>query len=472
MQADVAGRHPAQPKKSLKSALKKPLRNSSDGRRSRRRRRLQQLAGYNDGNTEYDSGDEITVVSSSPLLTPTPPTVAVSLVKLYPYLIVIDKILNLLTWNNEDGTLLPSVLLVLSYTGTVCYFEWMTEYFGHILIIVIIWLYSLLDKYVNVTITSYPTLDDIVHVMGRVSHKADLILAPISVLNKQDIRRLLFTVAFFSPVYMIISKIFLTPRHLLLVFGLYVLTYHAPIFKSIRKALWQFKLVRLFIFYVTGLDFGGLTYKNQNPFSKAMEAANLVAKSFTNANRSVEFVYVLFENQRRWLGIGWTSSMLSYERASWTDEFLNRSSEPSSFRLPHIDDADSHRWVWVDTEWQLDRTNDGAIHLDESEPKLTSQPTLNDGFIYYDNTWNNQSSENTFTKYTRRRRWVRTAKLVNTSIEDAPPSKVVDEKENSSGGEVDKVSTHTPDEGTIRERKVSFSELQNVHIIPDDGYIR
>ena len=61
----------------------------------------------------------------------------------------------------------------------------------------------------------------------------------------------------------------------------------------------------------------------------------------------------------------------------------------------------------------MDLTNDGAITLPSSKrSKTTANPSSDEGFIYYDNTWKKPSTEDTFSKYTRRRRWIRTAELV------------------------------------------------------------
>ena len=77
---------------------------------------------------------------------------------------------------------------------------------------------------------------------------------------------------------------------------------------------------------------------------------------------------------------------------------MNESSSIDSFKLPNAaDDAtngDSNMqgatWRWVDKTWRLDLTNDGAITLSSSKrSKTTANPTNDEGFIYYDNTWKN-----------------------------------------------------------------------------------
>lgn len=437
------------------------------------------------------SGDDTqnaTPVVSSPLLTSTPPTISKALVNLYPNLIVADRFLTTVTWTGDD--IWPSILLVLVYMTAVLYFEKIAKYFGHLFIVAILWGYSLLDKHVEETLNSRPTLDDIVHTMNRVITKADMLLSPITILSAQDIRKLLFTTAFLSPIYVIVTLFVLPPRKILLVGGIYLLTYHSPWSTITRRLLWRFKLVRLLVFYVTGLDLGGIN-NNQGIFA----AVHKQVKKLSNVNdgataddgKPIKFTYVLYENQRRWLGIGWTSSMLSYERAAWTDEFLNEAPSPDNFNLP--EESSGMTWKWVDKTWRLDMTNDGAIQLSSTRPKTTASPSADDGFIYYDNTWKKPSTEDSFSKYTRRRRWIRTAELTKTGEFDSDETKIIPETNGSSNvsplvGEGSQVisqkrtSGHADNEypkndnsdekSDVNRRRVSFSDVENVHIIPPD----
>lgn len=432
-----------------------------------------------------DETQNITPVVSSPLLTSTPPTISKAMVNLYPNLIVADRFLSVVTWTGED--VWPSILTVMIYTMIVSYFENIARYFGHLVVVAILWGYSLLDKHVEETLSSQPTLDDIVHTMNRVITKADMLLSPITILSAQDIKKLLFTTAFLSPIYVLITLFIMPPRKVLLVGGIYLLTYHSPWSIIARRLLWRFKMVRLLVFYVTGLDLGGVN-KDQGIFAavqkQVKKLSNLNDGSTAHDGKPIKFTYVLYENQRRWLGIGWTSSMLSYERAAWTDEFLNEAPSPENFQLP--EENSGMMWKWVDKTWRLDMTNDGAIQLSSTRPKTTASPSADDGFIYYDNTWKKPSTEDSFSKYTRRRRWIRTAELMRTGGSDLiepeipletgktsdfslhaseTPQKLnpTNKRKNDSV----KVAHQDVNEPDFR-RRVSFSDVDNVHIIPPD----
>lgn len=475
----------------LKSAMKrKHRRQHSDGSlHSRRRRRLRRLESYGQDDYDYIWSDE-TIISSSPLLNSTPPIVSRQLLKLYPYLIILDRVLGVLTWNNYEMYWVNYLLIVI-FVLFVGYFEFITKYLGHIVLILLLWVYSLLDKYINSMVSAYPTLDDIVLIMGSLSQKADLVQAPITILNKQDITRLLFTISFFTPCYVILTSFIVSPRHAFLMLGLYILTYYSPLCRWLRMSLWSFRLIRLATFYLTGLNLGGLTNRDKNAFRKAIET--VVSKTDSKngdktghgitATGGVKYTFVLYENQRRWIGIGWTASMLSYERDCWTDEFLNPTSNPPNFKLPQ-DESDENQWRWLDDQWQLDKTNDGSIQLSSQESTLTTNPTNDEGFIYYDNTWKTPSLEDTFTKYTRRRRWVRTAEFIsndhlrailNSNPETEIPEGSIDPLDSSgdTSAHINKSKENylTVSDSSPKQRKVSFSEIHNVHILPLNGYM-
>lgn len=359
---------------------------------------------------------------ASPLLSRTPATVSKALTKAYPYFIILDKVLGVLTWTSDDAWL--SVLVVAVYATLVLYFEAIITYFGHLLAVAVLVTYAVLSRHVEEQLAAKPTLDDVVQLLTAVTIKSDMLLQPISTLEltSYDIKRFLFTTVFLSPLYIVFSYFVFTPRSMLLMLGIYVLTYNSVFSRVSRKILWRFRLVRLLAFYLTGLDLGGININKNSRIFAAVQKVNAkvglksdgAASSRLNAEdgKPVIFTYVLYENQRRWLGIGWTPNLLSYERTAWTDEFLNESSPPDNFKLPETEEGSGLVWRWVDKTWRLDLTNDGALQLPSTKPKTTANPSIDEGYIYYDNTWKKPSTEDSFSKYTRRRRWIRTAELV------------------------------------------------------------
>ncbi|KAG0227625.1 peroxisome- protein [Actinomortierella wolfii] len=123
------------------------------------------------------------------------------------------------------------------------------------------------------------------------------------------------------------------------------------------------------------------------------------------------YKFVLYENQRWWLGLEWTPMMLPNDRAPWTDDHLEPTPSKSAFQLPppHVVHEDipgqpdkvlrkSQEWRWLDTHWHLKR------HSDDDK----------DGWEYANNHWQKWSGKNRRGAYTRRRAWERTAQLVDT----------------------------------------------------------
>lgn len=350
-----------------------------------------------------------------PLLSSTPPTVAKALTKAYPYLVIVNQLLAIATWTNDDHWV--NVTVVLAYTLAVLYFEQIVVWLGHIVLVVIIAMYAFLNNKILEKVGVEPTLDEVVQQLTSACIKSDMLLTPITLLSLtvSDIKRLLFTTIFLTPLYLVVSSVFVTPRIILLMTGIYILTYHLGYMRVFRRLLWRFKATRLLVFYMTGLDFN--LPRNRSLLQAAMAKVHKTTHDLSG--KPVRFTYVIYENQRKWLGIGWTANLLTYERAPWTDEFLNELASIEDFKLPEPTDdtpytlAFAHaKWRWVDKTWRLDLTNDGAIQLPALKRlKTTANPDPNEAFIYTDNTWKKPATEDTFSKYTRRRRWIRTAEL-------------------------------------------------------------
>ncbi|KAG0057803.1 hypothetical protein BGZ90_005284 [Linnemannia elongata] len=122
------------------------------------------------------------------------------------------------------------------------------------------------------------------------------------------------------------------------------------------------------------------------------------------------YKFVLYENQRWWLGLEWTPMMLPNDRAPWTDDHLEPTQSKSAFQLPppHVAHEaipgqpnkvlrKSQEWRWLDPSWRL---------------KLGSGSDV-DGWEFANNHWQKWSGKNRRGAYTRRRAWERTAKLID-----------------------------------------------------------
>lgn len=330
---------------------------------------------------------------SGNLLINTPASVTTALSNAYPFILVADRVLGLLTWTSEDPW--QSFLLVITWVTIVLYYETIVGVLAYPVSIAALVASS---AYVRKLQTgNRPSLDEIVGRLAQLTTRANLFLEPVKELE-QNIGELGIKVAFVSPIYLVISYFWLSPKTILLLTGTFLLTFHSTQARVTRAVLWRSKTIRKIVSAL------GLTLSP----SKRLKLSNphpVSALSVKPEGKSTpRFTFVLYEHQRKWIGVGWSSNLFTYERSNWTDEFLEEASAPSEFNLP-----DSGDWKWIDSAWKLDLTNDGGI---PSKVKTKEDPGDDEGWVYFDNYWKKPSLEDSFSKYTRRRRWIRTAEVV------------------------------------------------------------
>ncbi|KAI3395188.1 hypothetical protein diail_1682 [Diaporthe ilicicola] len=252
-----------------------------------------------------------------------------------------------------------------------------------------------------------------------------------------------FWVALTLPPFRVIST-----RRVILVFGTMILTWHARVVKAGRTILWRSASVRRFAALLTGLEIAvpqkankEKTKENENATfekepaksKKTQSAAKAQAQSeLTKAIRrargatdaGVRFTFIIYENQRRWVGLGWTNSLFAYERAAWTDEHNNPVPPKEKFELPEVDDDSSMRWRWVDgSRWRVDGVSDDSVSGGstggvEAEWNYDGDAGKN-GWIFYDNKWQNgRRGQDGWGRWTRRRKWYRDAELVEVDSDE------------------------------------------------------
>jgi hypothetical protein len=120
----------------------------------------------------------------------------------------------------------------------------------------------------------------------------------------------------------------------------------------------------------------------------------------------VRFTFIIYENQRRWVGLGWTTSLFAYERAAWTDEHNNSVPSRGQFELPEVEDGSCMRWRWVEgSRWRVDGVPDEAVRMNgedgdgdgdgdgdnKTEEWDYDGPGGRMGWVYYDNRVHSQS---------------------------------------------------------------------------------
>ncbi|EDU51145.1 peroxisomal membrane protein PEX31 [Pyrenophora tritici-repentis Pt-1C-BFP] len=393
----------------------------------------------------------ILVHQKSPLLAATPPQVTRVLAYSHPFILPLNKFAGLVTWTTGDPW--ESFLLVASFWAIVMYGDAVTRYAGPIMVVsgLILGMYT--RRYSPLSSTGWTgekqkghnriesdtnsvhhkSLEEIVDSLKLFTSRCNILLDPFlrltdflstqrtatSATTRPALTVLFIRILFVLPLWIALTLppfYILTTKRVVLAVGTVILSWHSRPARITRTLLWRSKTVRRICAFITGLNFGEIVSIDRKgapplpPRKKSTQevAASLAAKRQPEST-GVRFTFSIYENQRRWLGIGWTSSMLAYERASWTDEHLNSVPPKEEFELPEIEGGQS-RWRWVQgSEWKID-CGDKDTKGDKGASKEES------GWIYYDNKWRDgRRGQDGWGRYTRRRKWYRDAELVEAS---------------------------------------------------------
>ncbi|KAF2244109.1 Pex24p-domain-containing protein [Trematosphaeria pertusa] len=428
----------------------------------------------------------ILVHQKSPLLAATPPQITRVLAYSHPFILPLNKFVGLLTWTTGDPW--ESFLLVASFWAVVVYGDVITRYAGPIIVVLGLILGMYTRRYSPLSSTSFTgekgqkghsraqsessikhhkSLEEIVDTLKLLTSRCNILLDPFlrltdflstqrtatSATTRPALTLLFIRILFVLPIWIILTLppfYILTTKRVVLAVGTVVLSWHSRPARVSRTILWRSRNVRRICAFITGLNFGDVQLETQDgapalpPRRKSAQeiAASLAAKRRPDSP-GVRFTFSIYENQRRWLGIGWTSSMLAYERAAWTDEHLNSVPPKDQFELPEVEGGQA-RWRWVQgSEWKIE----GA----EKDGKGKAASDGDAGWIYYDNKWRDgRRGQDGWGRYTRRRKWYRDAELVevtpSTEVTPIPTPKldpVSDPTEPSTPTPLAKVSSNT-----------------------------
>ncbi|OCL06119.1 Pex24p-domain-containing protein [Glonium stellatum] len=411
----------------------------------------------------------ILVHQKSPLLVATPPQITRVLAYSHPFLLPLNKVVGLLTWTTGDPW--ESFLLVAGFWAVTLYGAVVLRWAGPIVVVLglILGMYS--RRYSPLSSTGWTgekgqkghkraesegstrhhkSLDEIIDTLKLFTSRCNILLDPLlrltdflstqrtatSATTRPALTTLFIRILLITPLWVILTLpplYIITARRVVLTVGTLVLSWHSRPARVSRTILWRSRTVRRISATITGLDFGEPepTKKNGAPAlpprkKSAQEIAASLAAKRRPDSPGIRFTFTLFENQRRWLGIGWTSSMLAYERASWTDEHLNPAPSKDDFELPEVEGGHA-RWRWASgSEWRIDGVDDDSSN-DEAGKAAVDRDAA--GWIYYDNKWRDgRRGQDGWGRYTRRRKWYRDAELVevtpSTEVTPAPTPKV------------------------------------------------
>ncbi|EXJ80808.1 hypothetical protein A1O3_07092 [Capronia epimyces CBS 606.96] len=406
----------------------------------------------------------IIVHKKSPLLVATPPQITRALAHSHPFLLPLNKLAGLLSWSTPDPW--ESYLLVVAFWGVTLYGSDIIRFASPVIVVIGLMLAMYWRRYSPLSSTSktgdkrpakthkresseassqYKTLDEIVDTLQELTARCNILLEPF--LNLTDflstqttpttattrpaLTTLFIRVLLITPVWVALTFppfYILTSRRAILTFGTIMLTWHSKPARVSRVILWRSVFLRKTAAFATGLTFDlsndGQTDQSVRAVRSKSQTglASEVATKRRPDSSGVRFTFILYENQRRWLGLGWTTSLFAYERGPWTDEHLNPAPSKDEFRLPEVEGGHA-RWRWVEgSEWRIEHGDAKQHRRAASQTKTgpagaSGAETAGDGggWIYYDNRWEDGRTEDGWGRYTRRRKWCRDAELVEVT---------------------------------------------------------
>ncbi|KAF7983264.1 hypothetical protein HWV62_22896 [Athelia sp. TMB] len=298
-------------------------------------------------------------------------------------------------------------------------------------------------------------------------HTINALLPSIPHAPKTTLLTLLRTSAIVYTPYIILTH-FIPMRVLLGIVGTVVLTWRAPWAHTTRRIAWNSAHIRWATYHLLSRLTGQALSTPDAP-AKLQLQAQAAGGTKTKSGDSVRFLFTIYENQRWWMGLDWTSALLPAERQPWCSSALLPVSPPSTFTLPEptvsylpVTDGKGKKhervkrtaqWSWAEGEWMLivkkdanggssrverplpavnkedgvvlkaiksreASTSSGGVHKDSTEQPYDGDEdeivTDADGWIYGDNKWEGTSAKGGMGKYTRYRRWTRVAVLSET----------------------------------------------------------
>lgn len=206
--------------------------------------------------------------------------------------------------------------------------------------------------------------------------------------------------------YLILT--YLVPIRVLVgILGTFVLTYRATFAQLLRAALWRSSFVRWAVYRSwAGLTGMPTTYPIPIPPVNPAVAAQ---RAYATVTERVQFTFMVYENQRWWMGLDWTAALLPGERPSWCSASQAPLPPPATFALPaqttaflSVDgppDAREQRtatWEWAEPEWRVVVRRDGDLSLSADAvegAENTTEETDADGWVYGDNKWESHSGK-------------------------------------------------------------------------------
>lgn len=362
------------------------------------------------------------------------PILASALANIFPYILLVDDFLEVVTWTNDNPY--KNLLLVSAYSAVIFYWSclrlWIIPILTVLAFLSVVWNTS--SVIFDAKFNEKPTVDEVLRTLHNITIRCELILKPAKHLDLRSKHywTMISGALLITPIHVILMKWVLLPQLLIWSVGVLILTYHSPYAFACRCLIWRSAHVRKCAHLITGLDLrlnrndnsGKRSHETisraHTPNSMEMESSQttvphpnkaqiindftITQKTIISATQLRQTVrFDVLENERRWVGLGWSKYLLPNERSCFCYEALMmpapNPTEGDHFRFPtYEDDLYTYQWQWMDEEWNID------TEFDHTKEKS--------GWVYYDNNWEKPRSYDGFSRYTRSRKWTRRAILL------------------------------------------------------------
>lgn len=278
-----------------------------------------------------------TTVPASPVEQPSPTDLMLAtpapLLKLFavaqPFIATVNKAAGLLTWSDNFW---QSLLLLFAWWAVCLFGEFVVRYaLNPVIIVGILLTYLKREKGTprkktssTLTPTSYAVLLQLSNELANHLQQLDAPLAKVTFPRGRIMRFLLTS----YPFYLALTHF--VPLHLIFLHaGSVVILWHAPFFTTLRTALWSSATIRWLVRVVVAILSGGEGLRREISLSrKGHGVPGLLHKTVIKPKKEdtalapaasdIQLRFVVFENQRWWLGLEWTHALLPGERASWS----------------------------------------------------------------------------------------------------------------------------------------------------------
>ena len=392
----------------------------------------------------------VLIHQKSPLLVATPPQVTRALAYSHPFILPLNHLAGLVSWTTEDPW--ESFLLLVVFWFVVLYGDDVLRWAGPVALAagLIFGMYTRRYSPLSSTVWSdankkrkradseqRKSLDEILETLRSFTNRCDVLLDPFlrlteylstqssatSATTRPALTTLFIRILAFTPIWIALTLPplrIITTQRLVLVLGTTILSWHSRPARVTRTILWRSRTVRGGVSLLTGLNLPAPSSSPAPPLPPRPQDAAATAKAGKAKSPGVTFTFSIYENERRWWGLGWTKSVLAYERQPWTDDQLNECPEPNNYTLSETDN-ETTKWRWLPgSEWKVE----GAATEKEKSAKRIGGGGGGDfnGWVYYDNKWDDGRKQDGWGRYTRRRKWIRDAELVEISATE-PESK-------------------------------------------------